>query len=158
MNWSWGEEGEDEEPSVDYMEYLARRASCSVLPDPPKAMVLIYNVVVVACCSTTETIFNYMYTTNSTIECHDTFARFAQVAPAPVPKRKKSLPGAADAPAAVLSREEASVLSSQRREEVRRQVEEAERYRANPLLYFCSPQVKVRSISHRITHPAIFVH
>jgi hypothetical protein len=39
MNWSWGEEGEDEEPSVDYMEYLARRASCSVLPDPPKAMV-----------------------------------------------------------------------------------------------------------------------
>lgn len=64
------------------------------------------------------------------------------VAPAPVPKRKKSLPGAADAPAAILSREEASVLSSQRREEVRRQVEEAERYRANPLLYFCSPQVK----------------
>ena len=39
MNWSWGDEGEDEEPSVDYMEYLARRASCSVLPDPPKAMV-----------------------------------------------------------------------------------------------------------------------
>ena len=66
-----------------------------------------------------------------------------QVAPAPVPKRKKSLPGAADAPATILSREEASVLSSQRREEVRRQAEEAERYRANPLLYFCSPQVKV---------------
>ncbi len=83
---------------------------------------------------------------------------FAQVAPAPVPKRKKSLPGAADAPAAILSREEASVLSSQRREEVRRQVEEAERYRANPLLYFCSPQVKVRSISQCVTHPAIFVH
>ena len=29
---------------------------------------------------------------------------------------------------------------------MRRQVEEAERYRANPLLYFCSPQVKVRTI------------
>ena len=83
---------------------------------------------------------------------------FAQVAPAPVPKRKKSLPGAADAPAAILSREEASVLSSQRREEVRRQAEEAERYRANPLLYFCSPQVKVRSITQCVTHPAIFVH
>jgi len=40
MEWSWGEEAyEDEEPSVDYMEYLARRASCSVLPDPPKALV-----------------------------------------------------------------------------------------------------------------------
>ncbi|EFX88946.1 hypothetical protein DAPPUDRAFT_95650 [Daphnia pulex] len=112
MNWSWGEEGEyDEEPSVDYMEYLARRASCSVLPDPPKAM----------------------------------------VAPAPVPKRKKSLPGAADAPAAILSREEASVLSSQRREEVRRQVEEAERYRANPLLYFCSPQVKAWLARQQLT-------
>lgn len=40
MDWSWGEEAyDDEEPSVDYMEYLARRASCSVLPDPPKALV-----------------------------------------------------------------------------------------------------------------------
>lgn len=46
----------------------------------------------------------------------------------------------------ILSREEASVLSSQRRDEIRRQNEEAERMRANPLLYFCSPQVKVRSI------------
>ena len=41
MDWSWGTE-EDEEPSVDYMEYLARRASCSVLPDPPKAMVSLF--------------------------------------------------------------------------------------------------------------------
>lgn len=73
------------------------------------------------------------------IECNV----FLKATPAPVPKRKKSLPGAADAPATILSREEASVLSSQRREEVRRQAEEAERYRANPLLYFCSPQVKV---------------
>lgn len=71
------------------------------------------------------------------------------MAPAPVPKRKKSLPGSADAPMAILSREEASVLSSQRREEVRRQAEEAERYRANPLLYFCSPQLKVRMISRK---------
>ena len=69
--------------------------------------------------------------------------RGLQAAPAPVPKRKKSLPGVADNAATILSREEASVLSSQRREEVRRQAEEAERYRANPLLYFCSPQVKV---------------
>ena len=73
-----------------------------------------------------------------------------KAAPAPVPKRKKSLPGAADAPAAILSREEASVLSSQRREEVRRQAEEADRYRANPLLYFVSPQVKVTAITATI--------
>jgi len=42
MDWTWGaaEEYDDEgEPSLDFMEYLARRASCSVLPDPPKAMV-----------------------------------------------------------------------------------------------------------------------
>jgi junctophilin len=42
-----------------------------------------------------------------------------------------------------MSREEVSVLSSARREEVRRQVEEAERLRANPLLYLVSPHVKV---------------
>jgi hypothetical protein len=43
MDWTWGaEEYDDEgEPSLDYMEYLARRASCSVLPDPPKAMVFL---------------------------------------------------------------------------------------------------------------------
>lgn len=112
MEWSWGEEAyEDEEPSVDYMEYLARRASCSVLPDPPKAL----------------------------------------AAPAPVPKRKKSLPGGSEAPVPVLSREEASVLSSQRREEIRRQAEEAERYRANPLLYFCSPQVKAWFARQQLT-------
>lgn len=175
MNWSWGEEGEyDEEPSVDYMEYLARRASCSVLPDPPKAMVYLYNG---CCCCMLLTFFTQVETQHTRerdiyilspqcIIVHDNDCNknngmlfgFAQVAPAPVPKRKKSLPGAADAPAAILSREEASVLSSQRREEVRRQVEEAERYRANPLLYFCSPQVKVRSISQCVTHPAIFVH
>jgi len=110
MDWSWTDDY-DEEPSVDFMEYLARRASCSVLPDPKPAL----------------------------------------ATPAPVPKRKKSLPGAADAPATILSREEASVLSSQRREEVRRQAEEAERYRANPLLYFCSPQVKGWFVRQQLT-------
>jgi junctophilin len=43
-----------------------------------------------------------------------------------------------------MSREEVSVLSSARREEVRRQAEEAEKLRANPLLYLVSPHVKVR--------------
>lgn len=60
MNWSWGEEGEyDEEPSVDYMEYLARRASCSVLPDPPKAMVYLYNG---CCCCMLLTFFTEVET------------------------------------------------------------------------------------------------
>nr|XP_015835982.1 PREDICTED: uncharacterized protein LOC107397999 isoform X2 [Tribolium castaneum] len=41
-----------------------------------------------------------------------------------------------------MSREEVSYLGSARREEVRRQAEEKERLRANPLLYLVSPQVK----------------
>lgn len=36
-----------------------------------------------------------------------------------------------------------SVLSSARREEVRRMQDEAEKLRANPLLYLVSPHVKV---------------
>ena len=34
----------DESPSVDFMEYLRRRASCSVLPDPPPALVLRFSL------------------------------------------------------------------------------------------------------------------
>lgn len=56
-----------------------------------------------------------------------------------------------------MSREEVSYLGSARREEIRRQQDEHERLRANPLLYLVSPQVKVGSnrnkfvkdISHR---------
>lgn len=65
--------------------------------------------------------------------------------PAPTPlQRKKSLPDFQGLPKATgpMSREEVSVLSSARREEVRRQAEEAERLRANPLLYLVSPHVK----------------
>ena len=81
-----------------------------------------------------------------------------QATPAPVPKRKKSLPdpaaaaAAAAAAAGVMSREEASVLSSQRREELRRQADLAERYRANPLLYFVSPEVKVHTNHQKISN------
>lgn len=42
-----------------------------------------------------------------------------------------------------MSREEAAVLSSAQRHEVRRQAEEAAIYRANPLLYLTSPAVQV---------------
>lgn len=69
----------------------------------------------------------------------------------PVPavslQRKKSLPDVAQpiqlSATAPLSREEVSKLSSLRREEIRRQIDESERLRANPLLYLVSPQVKV---------------
>ncbi len=47
-----------------------------------------------------------------------------------------------------MSREEVSVLGSARREEVRRQKDESERLKANPLLYLVSPQVKVRKLSN----------
>ncbi|XP_034233789.1 uncharacterized protein LOC117640906 [Thrips palmi] len=57
-------------------------------------------------------------------------------------QRKKSLPDVAAAPNEAMSREEVSVLSSARREEIRRLQEENERLRANPLLYLVSPHVK----------------
>lgn len=59
-------------------------------------------------------------------------------------QRKKSLPDVQQLPANnIMSREEVSVLGSARREEVRRLHDESERYKANPLLYLVSPQVKV---------------
>lgn len=59
-------------------------------------------------------------------------------------QRKKSLPDVQQLPInKLMSREEVSVLGSARREEVRRLQDESERYKANPLLYLVSPQVKV---------------
>ncbi|CAG9767534.1 unnamed protein product [Ceutorhynchus assimilis] len=59
-------------------------------------------------------------------------------------QRKKSLPDVQDLPRATrqMPREEVSYLGSARREEVRRQIDERERLRANPLLWLVSPQVK----------------
>ena len=68
-------------------------------------------------------------------------------------QRKKSLPDVAALPAVtvkagtqVMTREEISVLSSARREQIRRDLEEAEKYRANPILYIFNPQIRVRII------------
>ena len=65
-------------------------------------------------------------------------------------QRKKSLPDVAALPTVTvkqgsqaMTREEISVLSSARREEIRRQLEEAERYRANPVLYILNPHIRV---------------
>lgn len=64
-------------------------------------------------------------------------------------QRKKSLPDVQQIPVNnMMSREEVSVLGSARREEVRRQKDESERYKANPLLYLVSPQVKVSFLNH----------
>lgn len=71
---------------------------------------------------------------------------FVQSIPLPTPlQRKKSLPDVQGLPKATepMSREEVSVLSSARREEMRRMQDEAEKLRANPLLYLVSPHVKV---------------
>ncbi|CAG0883287.1 unnamed protein product [Cyprideis torosa] len=59
-------------------------------------------------------------------------------------KRKKSLPDEQQLPKTPLqmTREEVALLSHHQRLTNRRQAEEAERYRANPLLYLTSPQVQ----------------
>ena len=81
---------------------------------------------------------------------------FLQAMPVSQPlQRKKSLPDVQAIPIrgeGAMSREEVSVLSSARREEVRRQIEEAEKLKANPLLWLVSPQVKVS------TWPAYFLN
>lgn len=59
-------------------------------------------------------------------------------------QRKKSLPDVQHLTfgTSKMSREEVSLLGSARREEVRRQIDESERLKANPLLYLVSPKVK----------------
>lgn len=78
------------------------------------------------------------------------FLCLTQSVPIAMPlSRKKSMPHVQDLPisAEQMSREEVSAMGSARREEVRRQFENSERLKANPLLYLVSPQVKVRSFN-----------
>ena len=63
-------------------------------------------------------------------------------------QRKNSLPEASNLNTATalsqrMSREEISALSSSRRDNVRRQLEDIERYKNNPLLYIFNPAVQV---------------
>jgi junctophilin len=46
-----------------------------------------------------------------------------------------------------MTREEISVLSSSRRDAVRRQMEEADRAKANPLLHVFNPRLQVSHVS-----------
>ncbi|KAG5890964.1 hypothetical protein JTB14_028642 [Gonioctena quinquepunctata] len=75
-------------------------------------------------------------------------------------QRKKSLPDVQDLPrrTGALSREEVSYLGSARREEVRRQQDEYERLRANPLLYLVSPQVKDWFTRQQLVLVVLFVN
>ena len=66
-------------------------------------------------------------------------------------QRKKSLPDVQDLVGVTaqqssqeMTREEISVLSSARRDNVRRQMEEIERYKSNPIMYILNPRVQVR--------------
>jgi len=75
-------------------------------------------------------------------------ASFKVLGPSPM-QRKKSLPDVATLPTVTvkqgsqaMTREEISVLSSARREEIRRQLDTAERYRANPVLYIFDPHIR----------------
>ncbi|ODN03851.1 Junctophilin-3 [Orchesella cincta] len=62
---------------------------------------------------------------------------------AALPQRKKSLPDAVSLPRAIpgIPREELAALGSARRQELHRMQEEADRYKANPLLYLLNPNV-----------------
>ncbi|XP_024082952.1 junctophilin-3 isoform X3 [Cimex lectularius] len=75
-------------------------------------------------------------------------------------QRKKSLPDVQGLPSAMeaMSREEVSVLSSARREEVRRMQDEAEKLRANPLLYLVSPHVKEWFSRQQLVMLVLFVN
>lgn len=71
----------------------------------------------------------------------------ATESPASTLQRKKSLPDVQCLPVVTksqgskeMTREEISVLSSSRRENLRRQLEEIERYKSNPILYILSPR------------------
>ncbi|XP_044752129.1 uncharacterized protein LOC123312021 isoform X2 [Coccinella septempunctata] len=74
--------------------------------------------------------------------------------------RKKSLPDVQELPRATyqMSREEVSALGSARREEVRRQIDEKERLKANPLLWLVSPQVKDWIYRQQLVIVVLFVN
>jgi junctophilin len=67
-------------------------------------------------------------------------------------KRKKSLPDCVTLPKTTtgMAREEIAALGSARRQEVRRQQDEAEKYRANPFLYLLNPNIKVSENQKRL--------
>ena len=98
---------------------------------------------------------------SSTVE-RNAISLFAfQDTPAGTLQRKKSLPDVQCLDVTTkaqgskaMTREEISVLSSARREAVRKQLEEIEAYKSNPFLYILNPRVKVSSILFIISESA----
>merc|ERR1712107_221586 len=79
--------------------------------------------------------------------------------------RKKPLPDVATLPTVTvkqgsqaMTREEISVLSLARREEIRRQLDEAERYRANPVLYIFNPHIREWFSRQQLMMVVLFVN
>lgn len=80
-------------------------------------------------------------------------------------QRKKSLPDVAALPTVTvkqgsqaMTREEISVLSSARREQLRMQYDESERYRANPILYIFNPQIREWFSRQQLMMVVLFVN
>lgn len=80
-------------------------------------------------------------------------------------QRKKSLPDVAALPTVTvkqgsqaMTREEISVLSSARREQLRHQYDESERYRANPILYIFNPQIREWFSRQQLMMVVLFVN
>jgi len=88
------------------------------------------------------------------------FHSLTQDTPASALQRKKSLPDVQCLPVVTksqgskeMTREEISVLSSSRRENLRKQLEEIERYKSNPLLYILNPRTTVSHLFNLTFHP-----
>jgi junctophilin len=80
-------------------------------------------------------------------------------------QRKKSLPDVAALPVVTvkqgsqaMTREEISVLSSARRDQIRRQIDESERYRANPILYIFNPHIREWFSRQQLMMVVLFVN
>ena len=80
-------------------------------------------------------------------------------------QRKKSLPDVQNLVVVTnsqgskqMTREEISVLSASRRETMRRQIEEIERYKANPLLYILNPRLRVSFIKLSAKNIVVQMH
>uniref|UniRef100_A0A6A7G8V5 Junctophilin-1-like n=3 Tax=Hirondellea gigas TaxID=1518452 RepID=A0A6A7G8V5_9CRUS len=115
-------------------ESLLRQRACGqFIPQPPPSSIVGGTV------KRTESLY-----INPVIRQQAQQQQVKQAIPASALKRKKSLPEDKPMPSStpIMSREQASVLSSAQRETFRRQNDDAERYRANPLLYLTSPTVQ----------------
>ena len=110
------------------------------------------------CCQVSQAVEEMQFGEHLTISLFVPF----QDTPAGTLQRKKSLPDVQCLDVTTkaqgskaMTREEISVLSSARREAVRKQLEEIEAYKSNPFLYILNPRVKV---SLKISYQSIIMN